>query len=503
MSLREKYINDLICFLPELGIVFWIICATVFGLVYERSKFLVKVSNSLVNITIIYLLIYVVYYVYTIRQNLKNISTMFLLENPFDLSVFTEFNKLLLILVTILCLGSSKSYFLEKKFYYFETVILTLTMLLGALILVSSQDLIFFYLSVEIMSLSAYVLIAVKKNERDAIEASLKYFILGSVASCMIVFGSMLIYSIAGTTSIIKIKSFLLCLEGSDIHKCCLGWIFILIGIFYKLGLFPFHYWIGDVYVGSPTPVVALMATLGKYPLVIFVIKLNFFLFEDFQIFKNIMVFSAVFSIIVGSFYAFGQRSVKRLMAYSSMIHSGLIILSLTTGMVVGYKIAVIYNIIYIILTLSFFNFLMCNFKGKEKKMFLNLEDFSYLFFYKPRLSFYVSAIVFSYIGIPPLLGFFSKYFVIIAVSNYLNLFIAVFISIWSLLGSVYYFRFINNMFFSLENEKKHDPVYSWNGDMLGYLIFVFLLFTLLFGVFFLGQVDWWLTIFFSTSFIK
>ena len=124
-------------------------------------------------------------------------------------------------------------------------------------------------------------------------------------------------------------------------------------------------------------------------------------------------------------------------------------------------------------------------------------------FFYKPKLSFYVSIIVFSYIGIPPLLGFFSKYFVIIAVSNYLNFFISVFISIWSLLGSVYYFRFINNMFFSLEKEKIHDPIYSWNGDTLGYLIFVFLLSMLLFGVFFLGQADCWLTVFFNMSFIK
>lgn len=501
MNTRDKYLNDLIYFLPELGIVFWVLCAVIFGLVYERSKFLVRVSNSLVNITIIYLLIYVAYYVFTIPKNLKNISRNLLLETSFDLSVFSEFNKLLLVLITILVLASSKSYFLEKKFYYFETIILILSMLLGSMVLVSSQDLVFFYLSVEIMSLSSYVLIASKKNERDAIEASIKYFILGSVASCMVVFGSMLLYSVAGTTSIIKMKTYFLYLEGSDMHKYCLGWLFVLVGIFYKLGLFPFHYWIGDVYVGSPTPAVALIATLGKYPLVVFLIKLNFFLFQDLSLYKNIMVFSAVISIIVGSFYAFGQKSVKRLLGYSSMVHSGLILLCVTTGTIIGYKMAIIYSIVYIILTLSFFNFLMCNFKGKQKKMFLNLEDFDRLFLYKPKLSLYLSIIVFSYIGIPPLIGFFSKYFVVIVVSNNLNFYVALFISIWSLLGSVYYFRFINNMFFKLQKEKTEDPVASWTDNTLGYFVFIVLVFVLFFGIFFLEFVDFWLTVFFKMSF--
>ena len=503
MDIREKYLNDLIYFLPELGIIFWILCAIIFGLIYEKSKFLVRVSSSLVNITIIYLLIYVIYYVYTIPQSLKSISRNLLLENAFDLSVFSEFNKLLLVLVTILILASSKSYFLEKKFYYFETIILTLSVLLGSMVLVSSQDLVFFYLSVEIMSLSSYVLIAVKKNERDAVEASIKYFILGSVASCMIVFGSMLLYSIAGTTSIIKMKTYFLYLEGSDMHKYCLGWIFVLIGVFYKLGLFPFHYWIGDVYVGSPTPAVTLIATLGKYPLVVFLIKLNFFLFQDLLLFKNIMVFSAVISIIVGSLYAFGQKNVKRLIGYSSMVHSGLTVLCVTTGTISGYKMAIIYSIVYIILTLSFFNFLMCNFKGKQKKMFLTLEDFDHLFFYKPKLSLYVSIIVFSYIGIPPLIGFFSKYFVVIAVSNNLNFYVAVFISVWSLLGSVYYFRIINNMFFSLQKERAKDPVASWTDNTLGYFVFIVLIFLLFFGIFFLEFADFWLTLFFNMSFYK
>ena len=213
--------------------------------------------------------------------------------------------------------------------------------------------------------------------------------------------------------------------------------------------------------MGSPTPVTTLMATLGKYPLIIFLIKLNFFLFNKLPIIQNIILFSAVSSIIVGSLYAFGQKNVKRLIAYSSMSYSGLTLVLIAIGLTAAYKMAIIYYVIYMILTLSFFNLLMGNFRGKQKKMFLTLDDFNHLFFYKPKISLYFAIVIFSYIGIPPLMGFFSKYFAIIAISKHSSFVTAVFVAIWSLLGSVYYFRFINNMFFSLEREKPHDPVFS------------------------------------------
>ena len=165
-----------------------------------------------------------------------------LFKSSYDFSGFTIFNKIVSLITAMVCLISSKNYFEEKRFYYFESVVLTSTILLGAFIMISAQDLLLFYIAVELISLSLYVFISMKKNENQALESALKYFILGAIASAMIVFGAAFLYSIGITTNLAKISTMVPYLEGNIKHRFYIGCIFILIGVFYKLAVFPFHY---------------------------------------------------------------------------------------------------------------------------------------------------------------------------------------------------------------------------------------------------------------------
>lgn len=413
-----------------------------------------------------------------------------LFKSSYDFSGFTIFNKIASLITAMVCLISSKNYFEEKRFYYFESVVLTSTILLGAFIMISAQDLLLFYIAVELISLSLYVFISMKKNENQALESALKYFILGAIASAMIVFGAAFLYSIGITTNLAKISTMVPHLEGNIKHRFYIGCIFILIGVFYKLAVFPFHYWIGDVYVGAPSPVVMQMATLAKYPFMVFLIKFDHFLLQGSSFFQYFLLIAGTMSIIIGSFYAYGQLKVKRLMAYSSTVHSGFMILAISTNSLHGYIAALLYNIIYILLSLAFFNFFLSNFRGRDKKMFLYLSDFKDLAKFRPGLAFLVTIVMFSYVGIPPLIGFFGKYLVLLSLAEHFRYTFVILISGLTILGSLYYFRFIKNIHFNLKESAFYEPIFSWKNNRLGYIVFIVNILVLIFGWLYIGALE-------------
>lgn len=493
-DLKSAFLHDMVFYWPELMLIAWICIILIFGLIYERSVHYIKLSTVMGNMTSFFLILLAIYYLFCLNKQIHRVWAFnpksYLLFWGYDFGVFSNFNKVVCLLTASVCLLSSKNYFQEKKFYYIETVVLTLTVLLGAMTLVSSNDLLFFYISLEVMSLSLYVYIAMKKNETQAIEAALKYFILGAIASSFIVLGSALIYSIAGTTNLKHLEVIIPHLEGYRLHRYILGSIFILAGIFYKLGIFPFHYWIGDVYTGSPAPVVAVMTTLAKYPVIVFLWKFTYFVLHDRTLFFNLLVTAGIFSIIIGSFYAYGQSKTKRLIAYSSIVHSGFIVLGISTFDWPGYKSAIAYALIYILLSLSFFNFLLSNFRGRNRRMFLYLSDFADLFQQKPNVASLFTIVIFAYIGIPPLAGFFGKYLIISSIVKIFPYELSIFVVIMSLIGSIYYFRFIKNMYFNLKIIRLHEPVFSWENNTVGYLVFLFCVAWLLVGFFFLHRLD-------------
>ena len=195
-------------------------------------------------------------------------------------------------------------------------------------------------------------------------------------------------------------------------------------------------------------------------------------------------------SILVGSFYAFGQKKVKRLMAYSSMVHSGFILLNLPFNMHLGIRTALTYNIIYILMTLAFFNFLMSVCTGSKRRMLLSLDDYRGIAKQRPFVALLFGVLVFSYIGIPPFLGFFSKYYALSTIFIPLTNTIVLLLLLFTLVSSVYYFRFIKNIFFTLERKKVSIPYFLWENNKSGFILFVFLIFLLVFGFVFLKHLD-------------
>lgn len=203
------------------------------------------------------------------------------------------------------------------------------------------------------------------------------------------------------------------------------------------------------------------MATLAKYPFLVFLIKFDHFLLQGSTFFQKFLLIAGTMSIIIGSFYAYGQFKVKRLMAYSSTVHSGFIILGVSTNSLHGYIAALLYNIIYILLTLAFFNFFLSNFRGRDKKMFLYLSDFKDLAKLKPGLGLFVTVLMFSYVGIPPLIGFFGKYLILLSLAEHFRYTFVILISMLTILGSLYYFRFIKSIYFNLKESSFYEPIFS------------------------------------------
>lgn len=202
------------------------------------------------------------------------------------------------------------------------------------------------------------------------------------------------------------------------------------------------------------------MTTLAKYPMLIFLIKLNFYFFDQCGPIPYFIFFSGFFSIVVGSFYAYGQTHVKRLLAYSSVVHSGFMLLAMITGNFFAYIGIVTYSLIYFITSFCFFSFLLSCYKGSERKMFLHISDYVGLSEQQPLLSFFLTVVFFSYMSIPPLLGFFGKYFILVLLTSKIKVEYLLLIVLVTLIGSLYYFRFIRNIYFR-KIEKRNPPFFG------------------------------------------
>lgn len=487
-----KLYFDFIFYMPEFILIFYILIFTIYGLVYEKSKNYIQLASTLSNVAslvlifIIFLIIHFYWMLFFNSFEKDWLARNVLFEGSYDLSKFALFNKIICSILGISCLQVSKTYFNFKKFYYFEVVVLILIIVLGGFVVTASLDLIFFYVGMEVISLSLYVLISLKKNEKQAIESSIKYFILSSIASACIVFGAALLYSIVGTTNLPMLSGVAFKLKGSLKIRFFVGSFLILVGMLYKLAGFPFHYWVGDVYLGAPSPVVLVMTTLSKYPMIVFLLKLNFYIFHCSGPVIYFIYFSGIFSILVGSFYAYGQNEVKRIIAYSSIVHSGFIFLGVSSSNFFSYTGVVTYSLIYFITSFSFFSFFLSCYKGGSKKMFLHVKDYTGLGEQQPLVAFILTISFFSFMGIPPLIGFFGKYFILFLAITKIKILHLLIILLITIIGSLYYFRFIRNIYFR-ETDHWEAPLIKWEENKFGYFFFILYGVLSLFGFFFFG----------------
>lgn len=338
-----------------------------------------------------------------------------------------------------------------------EAYALTLLALLGQMVIISAANLITIYLGLELMSLSLYALIAVRRDHRVALESAMKYFVLGSLASGFLLYGVSLIYGATGELSlsgVLEQATALLYSDSDQLPILLLGLVFVVGGLAFKLGAVPFHMWVPDVYQGSPTSVTLTLAAAPKLAVLAMVFRL---LFEGLgtvgQTWQPMLLILAVLSLLIGNLTAIVQTNFKRMLAYSTISQIGFVILGMVAGAdqatavsMDAYTPALFYMVIYVLTTLATFGMILllsrADFESEE------IADLAGLNKRRPVLALGLLLLMFSLAGIPPLAGFVSKLYVLQALVDAGYLYVAIFAVVMSLIGAFYYLRVVKVIYF-------------------------------------------------------
>ncbi len=452
VDLSLLYTNDLKLILPEIFLVTSILGLVIHGALIATNN---KYNYPLISRSFLWLSTLVLSLTLILLIN-NDLSFGILFNNTFiydDLSVFA---KIFILICTIACLLISQDYFENKKLNSFEYYLLVLLAVLGLLILVSSYDLILAYLAIELQSLSFYVLATFKRDSAYSTEAGLKYFVLGAFASGLILFGSSLIYGFTGTTNFEHLANLFLDKSqlfehGTNAFEISIA--FLAVGFLFKLAAAPFHMWSPDVYEGAPTNSTALFAIVPK--LAIFVLFIRLFHFSFYNLiscWQQIILFSAILSVIVGSFIALKQRKIKRLIAYSAISHVGYLLLAFAIGSLEGTQALFFYLIVYMLTGICVWAIVMSlEVQTKHK----NLAGLSFLLKSNPVLAFTFTLLLFSLAGVPPLAGFYAK-MQIFLVSIESSMFLVATVAILSsVISTFYYIRIVKTIYF--------EKISKWN----------------------------------------
>jgi NADH-quinone oxidoreductase subunit N len=335
----------------------------------------------------------------------------------------------------------------------FEVPVVVLLSTVGMFMMVSANDLISLYLGLELMSLALYVLAAVRRDSLRSSESGLKYFVLGALSSGMLLYGASLIYGFTGTTSFTALAAALKDGSGAQNLGLIFGLVFLLVGLAFKISAVPFHMWTPDVYEGAPTPVTAFFAGAPKVAAVALLVRVLHDAFPGmlFQ-WQQIIVFLSVASMLIGSLAAIGQTSIKRLLAYSSIANVGFILIGLAAGTEYGVSSVLIYLAIYVVMTLGSFAVVLA--MRRKDEMDETIQSLAGLSQTNLPMAVAFAALLFSMAGIPPLAGFFAKFYVFdAAVKAGLTPLVIVGV-LASVIGAFYYLRVVKIMFFDDPAEK-------------------------------------------------
>jgi NADH-quinone oxidoreductase subunit N len=350
-----------------------------------------------------------------------------------------------------------------EKFESFEFPVLVLLATLGMLVMISANDLISLYLGLELSALASYVVAAIHRDDARSSEAGLKYFVLGALSSGMLLYGASLVYGFTGHTTFQPIAAALV--EGRSLGLV-VGLVFVLAGLAFKISAVPFHMWTPDVYEGAPTPVTAFFASAPKLAALALIVRVVIEAFapiaSDWQ---QIVAFMAIVSMALGAFAAIGQTNIKRLMAYSSIGHMGYALVGLAAGTEQGVQGVIIYAVIYMAMTLGTFAAILA--MRRKGVMVEEIGSLAGLARTSPGMAFLFGTLLFSLAGIPPLAGFFAKYFVFLAAVQAGLYALAVIGVIASVIGAYYYVRIVKIMYFD-EPEGAFEPMPAELGAVLG-----------------------------------
>ena len=370
--------------------------------------------------------------------------------------------KVFIYLVTAICFLYSRKYLQEQSFFKGEFFILGLFGVLGMMIIVSANNFLTIYLGLELLSLSLYAMVALRRDDISASEAAMKYFVLGAIASGMLLYGMSILYGISGSLDIGEVSAYLTTLNGDFGVIAGFGLVFIIVGLAFKLGAVPFHMWIPDVYHGAPTPVTLYLGTAPKIAAFAMVMRL---LVDGMTPlhgqWQELLIILAILSMGIGNIIAIAQTNLKRMLAYSTIAHVGFLFLGIQTGTQAGYSASMFYILVYSLMGLgSFGMIILLSRSGFEAD---NIVDFKGLNERSPWYAFIMLILMFSMAGVPPTLGFYAKLSIIQSLVDVQMVWLAIIAVVFSIIGAFYYLRIIKTMYFDKADDM--TPISS-NMDM-------------------------------------
>ena len=424
--------------LPEIFISISIMLFLLIGVFKKNSANLIY---NLSNISLVVLLALII--------NLSSLDTIYLFNNSYLIDNLSNYMKIMLVGSGIFVMLTGSKYIQVINLNKIEYPILILSSILGMMIMISSNDLIVFYMGLELQSLALYVLASFNRDNLLSTESGLKYFVLSALSSGLLLYGCSLTYGFSESTNFDQIL-----INSTEFnYGTTFGIVFILVGLAFKISAVPFHMWAPDVYQGSPTSVTLFFAILPKIAALSVFIKFLYTPFANMNDqWQTIIVFISIASMIFGAVAAIGQKNLKRLIAYSSISHMGYALAGLATVSNQGIQSSITYISIYLVMNLAFFS---CLFMLKRnEKYYENIEDLSGLSKKHPILSFSLLIVLFSLAGIPPLAGFFAKFYVFLAVIKQSMYFLAIVGLLATVVAAFYYLRIIKIIYFDPEKEE-------------------------------------------------
>ena len=423
-----------ITLLPEIIIFLGGCFLLILGLFIKKIKIINNASILLIVIVLILIL-------------LQPVQSIF--ENSFIVDEFSQVFKIMILFGSLSCLIMFNSSNEDLHINIYEFPILILFASIGMMIMVSSNDLLSMFVGLELQSLSLYVLASLNRNSLLSSEAGIKYFILGALSSGLLLFGISYIYGFTGNTNfnLIAVN------YNSESLGLLIGIVFVCAGLAFKVSAVPFHMWTPDVYQGAPTPVTGFFALAPKIAAMGLLVRFLFNSFGEIHVdWQQIIIFISIASMVFAAFAAIAQTNIKRLMAYSSIGHIGFALIGVACVSTEGLQSLVIYLIIYLVMNIAVFSFILS--LKRRDEYFENISDLSGLYKNHPFASIMISLTMFSLAGIPPLAGFFGKFYIFMSAIES-NMFALSIIGVLaSVVGAFYYLRIVKIIYFDEPQEK-------------------------------------------------
>ena len=424
-------ISNLNIMYPEIFLSLSIFLILMLGVFVKKSFNLIFNLTSLIIITTILI-------IFTGPNTEESIFS-----NSFIRDSFSNYFKILILLSSLFVLNSSKNFIIDNKLDKFEYPIIILLSILGMFFMVSSNDLILFYLGLELQSLSLYILASIDRDNLRSTESGIKYFVLSALSSGLLLYGCSLLYGFTGSTNFELISSQL----NKENTGAVFAMVFILVGLAFKVSAVPFHMWTPDVYEGAPTSITSYFAVVPKVAGLALLIKFMFVPFSNILLeWQTIIIFISIGSMILGAVAAMVQKNFKRLLAYSSIGHIGYALAGVATGAISGYQSAIVYISIYVIMNIGAFSCLYLLRKDGQYKE--NISDLSGISKKHPLLAISFLIILFSLAGVPPLGGFFAKFYVFVAVLEQEMYALAIIGLLTTVMSAFYYLKIIKTIYF-------------------------------------------------------